>query len=75
MAKVIPGVYELAHKHGSFHDFETNLTINREEQVEVSEPIGTATGQAIMNGRLLLVTEPIAKKGKKDGNKEAGDAK
>lgn len=52
--------YELAHKHGSFHDFETGLTINREDQVEVTEPIGNATQTAIQSGRLLLVREAKA---------------
>lgn len=56
------GTYELAHKHGSFHDFETGLTLNREDQVEVKEPIGQATLTAIASGRLLLVREPKAKK-------------
>ncbi len=55
------GTYELAHKHGSFHDFETGLTINRDDQVEVTEPIGAATGVAIQSGRLLFVREPKAK--------------
>lgn len=52
------GVYELQFKHGSFHDFETSLTINRDDQVEVTEPIGAATGVAIQSGRLLFVREP-----------------
>lgn len=50
--------YELKFKHGSFHDFETELTINREDQVEVVEPIGMATQDAIANGRLVLVRNP-----------------
>jgi hypothetical protein len=60
------GIYELAFKHGSFTDFETNLVINRDEQVEVKEPIGAATGLAIQSGRLLFVREPKAAK-KSDG--------
>lgn len=70
MADKREGVYELAYKHGSFTDFETGLVINREEQVEVKEPIGTATGTAIQSGRLLWVREPKAAKrtdGKSDG--------
>lgn len=62
MAKIQEGTYELQFKHGSFTDFETGLVLNREDQVEVTEPIGAATGQAIVSGRLLLVTEPKAKK-------------
>lgn len=64
MAKIAEGTYELQFKHGSFHDFETGLTINREDQAEVTEPIGAATGVAILSGRLLLVTEPKAKAAK-----------
>lgn len=58
MADKREGVYELAFKHGSFTDFEKNLVINRDEQVEVKEPIGAATGIAIQSGRLLFVREP-----------------
>ncbi|HMV46581.1 MAG TPA: hypothetical protein PLD20_00960 [Blastocatellia bacterium] len=76
MARVTEGIYELAFKHGSFHDFETGLTINREDQVEVKEPIGAATGIAIQSGRLLFVREPKpASKAKKSGEGEGGEQK
>lgn len=55
------GTYELKHKHGSFTDFETELVINRDQQVEVKEPIGKATLTAIQSGRILLVREPKKK--------------
>jgi len=49
--------YELRHKHGSFHDFETELTINRAERVTLKGEVGKATLQAIANGRLVRVYE------------------
>lgn len=58
----LEGTYELKFKHGSFTDFETELVINRDQQVEVKEPIGKATLQAIQSGRLLLVREVKTKK-------------
>lgn len=73
MARITEGVYELAFKHGSFHDFETGLTINREDQVEVKEPIGAATGIAIQSGRLLWVREQ--KPAKKSDGKGGTDPK
>ena len=68
-------LYELQYKHGSFHDFETGLTINREEQkeVEVDGVIGTATKVAIQNQRLLLVRTP--KKAAKSGESKSGETK
>lgn len=51
-------VYKLKHTHGSFTDFATGLVINREDEVEVAEPIGQATNIAIQSGRLVLVREP-----------------
>lgn len=57
MQDIWEGLYELKHKHGSFTDFETNLVINRNQQVEVQEPIGAATRTAIQSGRLLYVRE------------------
>lgn len=49
--------YELKHKHGSFYDFESELTINREEVVTLKGAVGKATHQAIANGRLVRVYE------------------
>lgn len=63
------GTYELAFKHGSFHDFETNLTINRDQQVQVAEPIGPATGTAIQSGRLVFVRNPRVTKPEKGNGK------
>jgi len=54
-------VYKLKYTHGSFHDFATGLTINREDEVEVNEPVGEATRVAIQSGRLLLVRDPQKK--------------
>lgn len=60
--------YELKHKHGSFHDFETELFVNRDEQVEIDEETaGKATLQAIANGRLVVVTEARPKAKAKAG--------
>lgn len=73
---VTEGVYELRFKHGSFHDFETGLTLNREDQVEVKEPIGAATEAAIQAGRLVFVPEPKAsKKAAKAEDKGSGEKK
>ena len=58
MAEVIEGTYKLAYQHGHFHDFETELTINRDQEAEVKEPIGKATGIAIANNRLVIVQNP-----------------
>lgn len=55
MAEIIEGTYKLAYQHGSFHDFETGLTINRAAEVEIVEPIGPATQMAIANNRLVFV--------------------
>lgn len=50
--------YELKHPHGGFDDFETGLTINREEQVQIDlETAGKATLAAIQAGRLVIVRE------------------
>ncbi|HYE74528.1 MAG TPA: hypothetical protein VEF04_14410 [Blastocatellia bacterium] len=67
--------YELKFKHGSFHDFETELTINRDEQVEIDEDTaGRATAEAIANGRLVVVQEPRKKKAATTENTEGSDA-
>lgn len=70
MAEIIEGTYKLAFRHGSFHDFETGLTINRADEVEITEPIGRATQTAIASGRLLFVhAKPVKKvEGKKNGD-------
>ncbi|MGE0133044.1 MAG: hypothetical protein AB7U82_33625 [Blastocatellales bacterium] len=70
-------VYKLKHTHGSFTDFETGLVINREDEVEVNEPIGAATQTAIANGRLVLVRTPkkkaaVKEEGNGDGKKAEG---
>lgn len=75
MAEIIEGTYKLQFQHGSFHDFETGLTINRADEVEITEPMGRATEMAIASGRLLFVhvTKPVkkveAKKNADDPNK------
>lgn len=64
-------LYELKYKHGGFDDFESGLSINREEQVEIDyDSAGKATLTAIANGRLVLVSEP-----RKEAKKEAEKSK
>lgn len=58
MAEIIEGTYKLQFQHGSFYDFETGLTVNRAQEVEIKEPIGNATNIAIANNRLLIVHKP-----------------
>lgn len=71
MSDKLEGTYELGPqaKHGSFHDFESGLTINRDDQVEVKEPIGKKTRQAIANGWLVYVREPRKAEAKADAKK------
>jgi len=65
-------VYKLKHAHGSFTDFETGLVINREDEAEVTEPIGDATRIAIQSGRLVLVRTPKKKAAAQQEGKEGG---
>lgn len=45
--------FELKDQDTSFHDPETGLTVRRDEAVEISEPYGAKTAQAIAAGRLV----------------------
>jgi hypothetical protein len=79
MSNKFEGLYELGEqaKHGGFDDFETGLSINRDDQVEVTEPIGTKTMKAIQSGWIVLVREPREKpdEGARDKGKGKGKGK
>lgn len=47
---------ELKDKETGFTDPDTGFDISRDQQVELAEPIGSRTQQAIMSGGLLIVT-------------------
>lgn len=60
--------YGLAHRDTSFHDFETDFDLVRDQVKELGERVGRATRQAIREGRLVEVTAaPGAKTDGKDG--------
>jgi hypothetical protein len=54
-------VVELANKEGGFTDPETGLDISRDQKVELKEPIGTLTNEALVSGGLLIVSGKSAK--------------
>jgi hypothetical protein len=45
--------YGLAHKDTSFHDFETDFDLVRDQVKELGEKVGSATRRAIREGRLV----------------------
>ncbi|MEO8650504.1 MAG: hypothetical protein ABI539_15180 [Acidobacteriota bacterium] len=55
---------ELADKTGGFTDPETGFDISRNQQVELSDPIGLRTHEAIVSGGLLVVSGKSAKSSK-----------
>lgn len=71
-------VVELADKSIGFTDPDTGLDISRDNQVELTDPVGKRTQAAIASGALLIVKEAArpkspAKKGKGKAADE-GDA-
>jgi len=57
-----PGdVVELADKEAGFTDPDTGFDISRDQQLELTEPIGQRTHQAVMTGGLVIVTGSKAK--------------
>lgn len=64
-----PGdVVELKDKEGGFTDPETSFDISRDQKVELTNPVGRRTHEAIVSGGLLVVSG-----GKKSRN--LGEAK
>lgn len=57
---------ELADKDSGFTDPETLFDISRDQVVELTDPIGVKTSQAILSGALLVVGAPKGKKKDKD---------
>lgn len=66
-----PGdVVELKDKEAGFTDPITGFDISRDQQKELTDPIGETTHLAIVSGGLLIVSGSKAKKG--DDKKKSG---
>lgn len=55
-------VVELADKSTSFHDFETDFDIVRDQRKTLGPKVGRATAQALKNGRLVEVRDEVDEK-------------
>ena len=54
-------VVELADKDGGFTDPDTGFDISRDQKLELKDPVGPRTHEAIVSGGLLLVKSKAAK--------------